>query len=68
MRFAVRVTQSIAQNDAAVFIRLHAEGELPWRAHHFCNGVENRREVFEIHEDIGGKHKVIVATDFRLAG
>ena len=29
MRFAVSVTQCIAQNDAAVFMRLHAESQLP---------------------------------------
>ena len=68
MRFTMSVTQGVAQNDAAVFVRLDAERQLSRRSHHLRNGAEDSRKVVEVHENIGRKHKVIVAADFRFAG
>ena len=57
MRFTMSVTQRVAQDDAAVFVRLDAERQLSRRSHHLCNGAEDSRKVVEVHENIGRKHK-----------
>ena len=56
---AMSIAQRVAQHDAITVMSLDAEGDHSRRRKHGGGRFEHRREIVEIHEDIGGDDEMI---------
>src|SRR5690242_211492 len=63
MCLAMSVTKCFAQKHGIAFMRLDAEGERAFRRQYLRRGLEHRREIVEIHKNVGSKHEMIDSAD-----
>src|SRR6185437_15584809 len=68
MRLTVGISQRLAQYDSGAIMRFYTECNLASRCQHLRHGLEHRRQVVEIHKNVGGEYDVITRFDLGLTG